>query len=665
MTSPFGDKFAAVIAEKKWLEAHPDFAERPATIREFVGADYLNNEADVRPGLMVALVDIFGNSIDPKWISIKRKVVFTGGIGIGKTTLASIVLPYMVHWVFCLKDPQKYFNLMSGTRIAFMMMSTSEKQAKEVLFGDVKARIENSPWFNKYCIRDPKFENQIRFPKSIWIIPGGSEETQFEGYNILGGILDEGDSHKQTNKKDYAEQGYDTIHSRIESRFMDHQAGKFKGLLMVIGQTKSATGFMRKTFDDFSKEPDALAIRMSIWESIGWHNFTQNPDDAKNYRETAPRKSFIYDVLRKEILTKEDAASRGLKISGDSFKYIEVPTAYLAGFVKNPQKALRDLAGIPPESKDPFVAYSYKITECQDMWHERNGKNPVTDSSHNPTLEPWMKATERLKRVMHIDVAYSAEGDALGIAMGHVPEVVDIDGEDKPLIVFDFLMRIHAAPGTEIILGDVRRLCRYIRDDLKYNLKTITMDGFESTDFMQQMRKSKFEMHYQSVDKAKTPYEDLRDGIYDNRILFPHYMTRLNKGDSETVDIAYQEISQLEDVDKKIDHPANGSKDVADAMAGVTYRLMGDSQYRRGAKRAARGESRQVNIPEETLSLEDFLAGKAPSQDKNIAAAEVPEVITFEDFMTGPKPFENPQSPSGMTKPVWSPSLMPGPDFRW
>jgi hypothetical protein len=35
----------------------------------------------------------------------------TGAIGIGKTTIASIILPYMCHWVLCLKDPQKFFGL--------------------------------------------------------------------------------------------------------------------------------------------------------------------------------------------------------------------------------------------------------------------------------------------------------------------------------------------------------------------------------------------------------------------------------------------------------------------------------------------------------------------------------------------------------------------------
>ena len=227
MTATFRDEF-------RWLQAHPEFEQRPASIREFVGPDYLNIESNVRPALMEIMVDIFGEETNPDRIAKYERAMVTGGVGIGKTTLASVVVPYMVHWVLCLKDPQTYFGLMPGSRIAFMQMSTSEAQAKEVVFGDIKARIDASPWFRKNYHYDPKFKSQFHFPKHIWIIPGDSAETTFEGYNCLAGILDEADSHKVTRNKDYAEEGYSTISNRITSRFEE------KGFLLVIGQMKKA-----------------------------------------------------------------------------------------------------------------------------------------------------------------------------------------------------------------------------------------------------------------------------------------------------------------------------------------------------------------------------------------------------------------------------------------
>jgi len=172
---------AAALRELQWLQKHPEFSERPASITEFLGPNYLDIEDKVRPGVRQALVDIFGEEVDGKTISHVRLAMFTGAIGIGKTTFASIALPYMAHWVLCLRDPQDFFRLLPGSRIAFMQMSTSEKQAKEVIFGDIKARIEHSQWFENYPF-DPDFKNQIRFPgKDIWIIPGDSAETTLEG----------------------------------------------------------------------------------------------------------------------------------------------------------------------------------------------------------------------------------------------------------------------------------------------------------------------------------------------------------------------------------------------------------------------------------------------------------------------------------------------------
>ena len=91
--------------ELTWLIDHPEFEERPASIREFIEEDYLNIASNVRDGVLKALVDIFGEESNGKSIAVVQRALFTGAIGIGKTTLASIALPYMCHWVLCLRDP--------------------------------------------------------------------------------------------------------------------------------------------------------------------------------------------------------------------------------------------------------------------------------------------------------------------------------------------------------------------------------------------------------------------------------------------------------------------------------------------------------------------------------------------------------------------------------
>lgn len=565
-----------IAEELQWLKDHPHFEQKPASIQEFVGEGYLNVASLIREGLMDALKEIFGDEVLGDRIAKYERAMITGGIGIGKTTFASIALPYMAHWILCLKDPQAYFGLMPGSRIAFMQMSTSEKQALEVIFGDLKARVENSEWFINNYPPDPNYTKQMRFAKDIWILPGDSTETSFEGYNILAGILDEMDSHKSTEQKgDYADIGYDTIHNRIASRFpvfgADGEEVGHRGLLICIGQMKKANGFANKKYREFKLDPRAYVLRMTIWESFGWARYT---------RKDGTRNSFWYDTKRKKIIPSLVAGM----IKNENL--IEVPNSYRVQFENNPEKALKDLAGIPPETSDPFISLVDRVDECQERWIETHGdESPVGTETSRPVFAPWFMAeNDPRKRHVHIDLAVSAKGDAAGIAMGYVDHLVEVEGEKKPYIVFDCLIRIKASPGTEILLSDVRRIIYDLKEERHFKIYSVTMDGFQSTDTMQQLRKKKYRVDYLSMDKSTLPYEDLREAIYERRCDFPKYLTYLKKGDTELVNIAVRELTTLQYDGKKVDHPTDGSKDVADAMAGVASTLMGDRTYRKGIR---------------------------------------------------------------------------------
>lgn len=553
---------ADVAKELAWLKANPAFKERPATLEEFLGPRYLNTQGYVRDRVREELKQIMGDDVSPDRPTAFPLAMITGGIGIGKTTIASIVLPYLTHWVLCLKDPQDFYGLLPGSRIAFMQMSTSEKQALEVVFGDIKARIKHSPWFAKHPY-DPAFKNQLRFENDIWIIPGDSSDLTFEGYNILGGIIDEADSHKVTLTRDYAEDGYNAIENRISSRFQD------RGFLLVIGQMKAAQGFAARKYEEFIQRHDAYAVRLAIWDSFG---------DAHYANENGHTKKFAYDTKRKQIIP-----AGVVNLVGGIDQILWIPEVYRRPFTNNPEKALKDLAGMPPLVNDPFISLISKIESPRDRWTTRyQGFGSPVDPRGR--LEPWFKATNTLKRAVHIDLAYSGDGDACGIAMGHVPAMVDVGGERKPYIVIDMLLRIKALPGREIFLGDIRAWIYLLRDKLGFKINMVTMDGFESTDTMQQFQRRRFGVEYVSVDKQILPYHDLREALYEDRIDFPPYLTEIH-GESGTqeVEILVKELSELVDDGKKIDHPLNGSKDVSDAVAGVTFTLMGDRRYHRSS----------------------------------------------------------------------------------
>jgi len=584
----------AAKTELEWLKKNPEFRERPATLEEFLGKDYLDISDSVRPSIVKVLREIMGSEVTPDRPTLVEEAIFTGGIGIGKTTVASIVLLYLVHWVLCLKDPQGFFNLMAGSRIAFMMMSTKASQAREVLFGDVKARVSLSPWFKNHPI-DTSRKNQIRFDGDIWIVPGDSQETTFEGYNILGGVIDEADSHKITEHKDYAEVGFRTIQNRISSRFGN------RGFLIIIGQMKSASGFAARKFKEYNERDDAYAARLSIWESLGTDHYRDKKTGKVTY--------FYYDIARRKIVDDDLLQFMDLK----SMETMKIPDLYRKAFTNDPEEALKDLAGIPPMVSNPFILLTDRITEAQNLW-ENSFQGPgekYSPISPEGKMHRRLRARDTLPRVAHVDIATSGEyGNSLGLAMGHISRMVEIEGELKPFITIDMLFRLKAVPGSEVMISDIRQFIYGLEEERGYRITTVTYDGHQSTESLQQLRKRGYNAFQVSVDKEKLPYHELKDAIYEHRIEVPRYPVRLRPADTKLVDIVFKELSELKDMGRKIDHPPAGSKDVADAMAAVVSTLMISKASRRAVS---------------TRTMNDFVQDWVPSsRERVITGVNVP-----------------------------------------
>jgi hypothetical protein len=319
------------------------------------------------------------------------------------------------------------------------------------------------------------------------------------------------------------------------------------------------------------------------------------------------RNSFWYDVKRKKMLD----ASTASKVGEQDGHIIEVPKQFLYEFQINPEKALKDLAGIPPGASDPFISQVAKIDDAHERWlmHHPRQVNPVEDTVINPKILLHFPESLSIRRAGHIDFAYSGNGDSAGIALGHVKELVENEhGDLAPYMVLDMLIRIRATPGEQILMSDVRSYIYHLIKEFHYRIHRVTLDGFQSVDTMQQFRKRKISADYLSVDRSKEPYEALRDALYEDRIEFPPYMTYINyqsqaKAD-DRIDILQRELIALQDVGLKIDHPPGGSKDVADCVAGVVSSLMSDSTYRKGVPSQRRNG---YESPKKMNSLDELL----------------------------------------------------------
>lgn len=509
------------LEEIRWLIAHPEYNERPVDIETFVNhPEYLglqfrkigNKGYGCRPRITKRLKVIF----DPE--KKYEEFVLMCGIGWGKDFTSSIVLSYQLYRLSCLISPQEFFGLSRGTTIHLMLMSINEKHAKDVLFSEIKARIDNSVWFKNKCKYNPKVNTELQFPKNISLIPGNSKETTFVGYNIFCAVIDEGDDYTVTENRNDAVEGYNAIKQRIVSRFGS------RGMLGIIGSPKTVDGFMKTMYENVEGVENRYRLWVPTWDSL------------------------------------EDTGI----LCGRYFDYkgLQIPEEYRNAWKSDPERFLRDMGARPALSKQPFITLVDKIANIFTKEQEILFEVKEEDGFSFAKFKENIAGKEDTFYIAHLDLAINRKkGDKLGFAMGHCSGFIEIDGVEKPFIKIDMAMAITAPPGGEILFSDVKQMIKYL-ESKGFSFEKITADSWNSVDMLQSLRQHGIDSEILSVDKELVPYEKFKEAMYEDRISCHEY------------DLLKKELERLELVNgEKVDHPANFSKDVADAVCGVVYNI--------------------------------------------------------------------------------------------
>src|SRR3972149_1495917 len=247
-----------------FLAEHPQYRHKPVTMKEFLeDEDFVPTQDAPRPFNKKLLIDIFDSF--KTWKEFEdlgrfEEALYIAGIGSGKSYVSSMAIAYIIYRLLCLRDPQKYFGFAKGTKIAFINISKSFSQAKDIVFGELKNRIDNNRWFQKYYPPDSRIKSKLRLPKNLFILPLGSNEEAPLGYNIFGAVIDEASFHTLTKEKDYAEESYNQIKKRIRSRFMR------RGKLFVITSPRYVYDFAEKKWEAEQDNPKVYKIRAALWD---------------------------------------------------------------------------------------------------------------------------------------------------------------------------------------------------------------------------------------------------------------------------------------------------------------------------------------------------------------------------------------------------------------
>lgn len=580
---------------------------RIVDIMEFVeSAEFMGQAGYVRPAIRKKMIELHS---EDRFV----EVLLTGAIGIGKNYFADNSLAYDLYKLSCFHNPQVEYDLAPGSSIMMIMQSISLALAKKDIFEQFKARIEMSPYFQRNFMFDPNVKSELRFPKNIYIVPVGGNDTAALGMNTFGGIIDELNFMQKTKDSvrvaltreeefDQAERLYNTLIKRMKSRFI--QKTKVPGKLYLVSSVNYPGDFTDRKLKEAETDPTIFVMKMSQWESLPPSRFTREkfPVEIGN------------DVKRSRIL-------KDLSDAQDEQDVVWVPETYRKEFERDLETALRDLAGIATGAKHPFIPQR-ELIEAAQVEHETiyEGRqlfrvsDVVLQDIVDPESPDWDQIIdfEYLEDLLpdktvgfaaHLDVGLTQ--DAAGLAIGRISgykllqnvqvfdertsELLEFNDINAPIYTIDGALRILAPKNDEVDLHLVRDLVLFIRSRLF--LKWCTMDSYQSAMLIQAFRKAKIRSGTLSVDASIAPYTELKLSIKDERFICPRHETLAN------------ELRGLErDPEKdKVDHPAGGSKDVSDASAGVVYMLhKKEARYRqssrrdRSASRGSRRSGRQV-----------------------------------------------------------------------
>jgi len=541
----------AEFEEGIFLLENPDYRFKPASFAEFVSNPKYLGETQCYRSWLSSGNEIFNG--DKHYNEITLLV----GIGGGKSYFVALALLYIVHKLLCMKDPRGFYGLSRDKPITILNMGLSAEQARRVVFESVRNFFAKTPWFKQFEFNALKKSLMIDSGK-IEMISGNSKGSTPLGLNVFASVLDEADFLEDASNENIAKDLFEGLAARASSRF-----GK-NGYTLAISSPNHAKGYMSERTDKANKFSDtSFGIRFPTYmmkdrEKMEEEVFLFDTNTFQTIMPVMVNGEFIFEYLvefgskkvkeKRVVLTLGEKEIKSLlwgqKILDE--KLFIIPMDFYEVFRKNPEKSARDIACYVEKTSEIFIKRPSAIKDAMTLENKFDGLK--WDLENPPKVPVYIHLDLSLNRTDRSDAA----GMAVAYCCGH-------DQFSQPLIRVFGLESIRSGFDGEIQFADVReRIIQMVKHGWIIGL--VSLDGYQSIDFMQILNSYNILTDYLSVDRNMEPYNVFKEGIY---------MKTCEIADS---DLLYDEMEDLLVVKgRKVDHPKGGSKDLADAAAGAYY----------------------------------------------------------------------------------------------
>jgi len=495
-------------------------------------------------------------------------------------------------------DNEKYFDATDNHRM--LMRSGEYLTVGDLRVGDAflpfNLKVVNIEYLGVVPVYDIQIDNYQNFALSCGIISHNSAILDEANFEVIGGQV---------------YQNFSELLRRMQTRFI-------KGTVWVVSSEQEKTSVLNSIIKRYEGQRGVKVVGHSIWEAVP-SKFSGETFEMFPGSDTRP--AFI--VGEDNIEIPEEDKSRIIYVP---VEYKGLAQADLGGF-------LRDMAGMETASKDRLFRQKDKLDAAMVLdplfpdviqLSFADVEDRIEDHMVRETPGYFGSIPFRgCPRYLHID--FGITGDRLGMAAvyssgtiertsgSNIPSLLsEIDKTTKnsfmrvPRVTVEWVLAIEAKKGFPVPLPRVSTFILWLKS-MRYPITHISADGFQSAYFLQEMEMVGYKTVVISTDRTVEPYTSLREAVYDGRCALP----RSN--------LLRKELLGLErSADgRKVDHAEDGSKDVADAVAGAAFAMLGDDKMRFIQKfaREDRAEERKETSSE---GLKELFWGRGSSAADHI-----------------------------------------------
>lgn len=560
-------------SEKLNKIVYEDYEEIPVTIEEFLhNPIYLGKALTDEEGRWTlfpyweeCLKKIFPNNIDVAY----NTGIFTGAIGLGKSTIAVIVILYQLYKLMCLKNPYTHYKIQEIDTITVAFMNITLDASKGVAWSKCQNMLQRSKWFMNKGTLSKGLNPEWKPPQGIELIYG-SLPRHIIGRAVFACFFDEISFQPNQDvemQKKKAKELVSTASARMQSRFMK---GENNPTILMLASSKRTEQSYLETFIEQKKRNESKTTL--IVDEPQWIIRTDK-DSPRKFKVAIGNKFLSSEVLPLNV-SEED-----LKIYRDrGFKILDVPMGYYENFLDDIDIALTDIAGISTTNSSRYISGPRIAAIKKDYLKnpfEKDiievGNDPSDTTQYSDFFNMDLIDKSLLSKPLYVHMDMSVSGDKTGIAgdwiIGKTPPK-EGQPESKDLLHrLAFSVSVKAPKGYQVSFEKNRQFIYWLKEQ-GFNIKGISTDSYQSVDTGQTLKARGFNYEMLSVDRVDSdkickPYQYLKSVIYEER---------LEMYDSV---LLTEELIGLErnNNNGKVDHSPSGinSKDCADAVCGAVY----------------------------------------------------------------------------------------------